>query len=335
MSSPSENSFNEEPPAIDPYEVLGLSRDASDAQVKSAYRKAALKNHPDKVSADKRQDAHEKFQAIAFAYAVLSDPLRRKRYDATGSTSESILDSDDFDWSAYYRAQFQDAVSADAIARFAATYKQSAEERDDVLAAYTAARGDMDTLYETVMLSDVRADDERFRVIIDDAIARGAVESFSAYTRETKSKRAARVKAAAAEACEAEAYAKELGVHDKLFGASVADGDDDDGDDDDEPVTRARGKKATAKPAAKKAKKQASEDSLAALIRSRQQERSGFLDALEAKYAEKQKGPKRKRDEGPSEEEFLKIQAQLDKGRKGKEKDEGRGSGRRAKRARS
>ena len=39
-----------EPPVIDPYEVLGLERSATDAQVKSAYRKQALKNHPGKAA---------------------------------------------------------------------------------------------------------------------------------------------------------------------------------------------------------------------------------------------------------------------------------------------
>jgi DnaJ family protein C protein 9 len=43
-----ENEVDNEPPAIDPYAVLGLERDASPDQIKSAYRKAALKNHPGK-----------------------------------------------------------------------------------------------------------------------------------------------------------------------------------------------------------------------------------------------------------------------------------------------
>ena len=57
---------------------------------------------------DKKDEAKVKFQEVAFAYAVLSDPARRKRYDETGSTSEAIVDSDGFSWSEYYRAQFQD-----------------------------------------------------------------------------------------------------------------------------------------------------------------------------------------------------------------------------------
>ncbi|KAL2888411.1 DnaJ domain-containing protein [Ceratocystis lukuohia] len=335
-SSDGEDLLDEGPPFINPYEVLSLGRDATEAQVKTAYRKAALKHHPDKVSPEKRKEAHETFQNIAFAYAILSDPVRRKRYDTTGSTSESIVDSDNFDWSEFYRAQFLDAVSADAIARFAAKYRHSDEEAEDVLTAYETHRGDLDALYETVMLSDVREDDERFRAIIDQAIKENRVPGFPAYTKETKKKRTARLKAAKDEVSEAEAYAKELGVHDKLFGASVA---EDDGEDSEEdmPVSsgkaakssKAKGKSVSAKPR----KKESSEDALAALIRSRHQERGSFLDALEAKYTAKEnkkggkaKSSKRRREEEPSEEEFLKIQAKLNGERK---------SGGRAKRSRS
>ncbi|KAJ2973357.1 hypothetical protein NUW58_g8956 [Xylaria curta] len=160
----SDDLLDGEPPTIDPYEVLGLERTATADQVKSAYRKLALKNHPDKVPEDQKRTAHETFQAIALAYAVLSDPVRRKRYDETGSTSESIVDSDGFSWSDFYREQFRDAISSDAIEKFAAQYKGSDEERDDILIAYEEHEGNMDAIYESVMLSDVLKDDERFRI---------------------------------------------------------------------------------------------------------------------------------------------------------------------------
>ncbi|CAI4219981.1 unnamed protein product [Parascedosporium putredinis] len=211
MSSPAEDLVDTEPPTIDPYEVLGLERDATADQVKSAYRKAALKNHPDKVPQEEREQAHKSFQSIAFAYAILSDPARRHRYDSTGSTAESIVDAEGFDWSTYYRELFADAISPDAIERFARTYRNSDEERDDLLAAYEDAQGDMDGVYASVMLSDVLADDARFRTIIDAAIRAGDVDAYPAYTKESKKKRADRVKAAKAEANEAEEYAKELG----------------------------------------------------------------------------------------------------------------------------
>ncbi|PTB68905.1 DnaJ-domain-containing protein [Trichoderma citrinoviride] len=289
-----------EPPSIDPYEVLGLERTATADQVKSAYRKAALKNHPDKVPEEHKTKAHETFQSIAFAYAVLSDPARRKRYDTTGSTSESIVDSEGFDWSEYYREQYKDAVSEDSIKKFAARYKHSDEEKDDLLIAYEECEGDMDQVYERVMLSDVVEDDERFRKIIDEAIETGDVPAFAAYKKENKRKRAARAKAAKAEEAEAEELAKELGVHDKIFGG------------------KAKGKKG----------KGNAEDDLAALIQKRQKDRAGdFFSHLEEKYGAKPKGKGKKRpaqeeEDEPSEEAFQAAAARLKKAKTAKKEEE-------------
>ncbi len=178
-------------------------------------------------------------------------------------------------------------MSTDAIQKFTAKYKKSEEERDDVLAAYEEFEGDMDKLYETVMLSDVLEDDARFREIIDEAIASEEVESFPKYAKESKKARQNRVKAAQRESKEAEEYAKELGVHDKLFG---------------------KGKK----------NKKDSEKDLAALIRRNQAGRANALDALAEKYgaAPKGKGGKKRTAEEPEidEDEFQAIQAKLAKG---------------------
>jgi molecular chaperone DnaJ len=67
----------------DYYEILGLSRSASTAEIKDAYRKLALKHHPDR---NKSPDAEEKFKEISEAYAVLSDPDKRRQYDMLGHT---------------------------------------------------------------------------------------------------------------------------------------------------------------------------------------------------------------------------------------------------------
>ncbi|KGQ04816.1 DnaJ subfamily C member 9 [Beauveria bassiana D1-5] len=296
VMSDREDSVEGGPPTIEPYEVLGLERTATADDVKKAYRKAALKHHPDKVADSERAKAHETFQSVAFAYAVLSDPARRKRYDTTGSTAESIVDSDGFNWSEFYREQFKDAISTDAIEKFASKYKGSDEEKDDVLVAYEQCAGDMDALFEHVILSSVVEDEERFRAIIDQAIKDEDVPAFKAYTKEPKLKPAARLKRARSEAAEAEDYAKELGVHDQIFGSKKG----------------------------KKNDKAGSEDALAALIQQRQQNRSeSFFDHLEAKYATPSKGKKGKKravEEEPSEEAFQAAAAKLKGGSKKRRK---------------
>ena len=66
----------------DYYEVLGLSKGASDDEIKKAFRKLAMKYHPDKNPGDK--EAEEKFKEINEAYAVLSDPEQKSKYDRFG-----------------------------------------------------------------------------------------------------------------------------------------------------------------------------------------------------------------------------------------------------------
>ena len=76
----------------DYYEILGVSRDADETELKKAYRKLAKQYHPDMNPNDK--DAEAKFKEINEAYAVLSDPQKRKQYDMYG---HSGLDGTGFD----------------------------------------------------------------------------------------------------------------------------------------------------------------------------------------------------------------------------------------------
>ena len=67
----------------DYYEVLGISRTATDDEIKKAYRKLALRYHPDK-NPENRPEAEERFKELGEAYQVLCDPERRGLYDRFG-----------------------------------------------------------------------------------------------------------------------------------------------------------------------------------------------------------------------------------------------------------
>lgn len=286
--------IDEVPTAIDPYSILSVEKEATQDQIKTAYRKGALKHHPDKAAPEDKDAANTKFQEIAFAYAILSDERRRKRYDLTGRTEESLdLEDDDFDWISFYREQYKDVVTLEKIDEFADQYKGSEEERKDVLRYYERFEGNMDKLYQNVMLSDAADDEDRFRQIIDAAIESEEVEAYKKYTEESETKRKRRIdnarKKKEQEAKEAAQHAEDLGVNGKGKGKKGGKKDESDMGD------------------------------LAALIQNRQKGRaSNFLADLEAKYAPKGKAAKggAKRTaamEEPPEEAFAATEARRSK----------------------
>ncbi|MGD8980923.1 MAG: DnaJ domain-containing protein, partial [Desulfobacterales bacterium] len=86
----------------DYYKILGVNKTASDSEIKKAYRKLAMKYHPDHTKGDKSDE--EKFKKISEAYAVLSDKEKRKQYDTFGSagfqqrySQEDIFKGSDFE----------------------------------------------------------------------------------------------------------------------------------------------------------------------------------------------------------------------------------------------
>merc|ERR1711939_1074917 len=84
LANPMMNGAPQSPEDIDLYEILGVPKDASQADIRKAYRKQALANHPDKVPPEEREEAEARFKAASQAYEILYDDEKRHLYDAQG-----------------------------------------------------------------------------------------------------------------------------------------------------------------------------------------------------------------------------------------------------------
>jgi molecular chaperone DnaJ len=92
----------------DYYETLGIGRNASDDEIKSAFRKLARQYHPD---VNKDHDAEEKFKEINEAYGVLSDPDKRARYDRFGKEGLGNMGGGFHDYTVDFNDIFEDLLS--------------------------------------------------------------------------------------------------------------------------------------------------------------------------------------------------------------------------------
>ena len=260
---------------IDPYEVLHVAKDATPLEIKRAYKKLRLKYHPDKIQQAGNSVENDTFPKIQFAYSILSDAVKRQRYDQTGLMASGVDDEGGFfDWKEYFLTM-HDKITIDMIDEDRKRYQNSEEERQDIVQNFIYYEGDFLKLFEVIphLEFDEEAE-QRVFAIVEEAIGdkkvdETVIKSFEKYKKSRKTKVKQMLKRLAKEAKESEKLAA---------------------------VIKDKGNR-----------RLDSERDLKALIQGRQSSRmDSLIDKLESKYGAK-KGKKR----APTEEEFEKIQAGL------------------------
>jgi DnaJ family protein C protein 9 len=189
------------------YEVLGVARTATAEELKKAYRRMALRVHPDVNHAP---SATVEFQYLSRCHEMLANPRRRARYDATGSMEDGSdgADNDDMraaaergDAYAYWRTLFPKIDLSD-IEAYRAKYVGGAEEQEDVLAAWHQHKT-LRLVYESVPFADAASMPRLIALLNEHAGARISKAAQLKFIKELEAEEGS-------EAAEAEAAMQEL-----------------------------------------------------------------------------------------------------------------------------
>jgi curved DNA-binding protein CbpA len=186
----------------DYYKTLGIAKRANENEIKKAYRKMALKFHPDK---NKDAGAEAKFKEIAEAYDVLSDPKKKEIFDQHG---EEGLKDGGMPGGFTYSFQDDPMRMFSEIEAYLRDFRGSEQERKDIKKAYVKYKGDMDLIMEAVIGADVEHEG-RIRTIIKELIDAKEVPAFKKFTQEKPAAQTRRKKHAEKEAKLAEEALKE------------------------------------------------------------------------------------------------------------------------------
>ncbi|GET00144.1 DnaJ-domain-containing protein [Rhizophagus clarus] len=209
----------------DLYSLFSLTEKATPAEIKRAYYKLALQYHPDKQlssTTEEREEKTKKFQALGFAYSILSDPKKREKYDRTGETADlpGIEDLGKDGWDTFFKELWSGIVNAKSIEEFKNKYQGTEEERKDLIEAYNNFKGDMDKIMASVPGSS--ADDEpRFCEVLKEAIKSKEIRSYKKFIETSNTlSMDRRKKEAEREAKEAAKMAEKVGLDNKLLGSN-------------------------------------------------------------------------------------------------------------------
>lgn len=169
---------------LNPYEELGVEVTCSPSEIKKLYYKLCLKYHPDKLSESDKEDEEliAKFQKIQFSYTFLSDTVKRKRYDQTGSLEESGAD-EDFNWKDYFDGIKMDEITPEKIEQDKKHYQNSLEEEEDLIQMYQYYDGEFIKLFESIPHSELEIDEPRFFDKVEELILQKKLDKTKLFTK--------------------------------------------------------------------------------------------------------------------------------------------------------
>jgi DnaJ family protein C protein 9 len=144
-------------------------------------------------------------------YSILSDDEKKKIYDETGKIDGEDFEDRTKDWDEYFRTMFKKINTKD-IEDFYEKYKDSEEERSDLIKYYEEFEGDFDLILENMFSSNSIEDEPRFRNILNSLIDKGEIKSYELFVKESKKKAKKRANIYEKEAIEAEKLRKEMNV---------------------------------------------------------------------------------------------------------------------------
>eukprot|EP01061_Rhynchopus_euleeides_P011181 TRINITY_DN20745_c0_g1_i1.p1 TRINITY_DN20745_c0_g1~~TRINITY_DN20745_c0_g1_i1.p1 ORF type:complete len:340 (+),score=179.12 TRINITY_DN20745_c0_g1_i1:45-1022(+) len=160
------------PEGVSLYQVLGISEDAGESDIKKAYHKKALVCHPDRVGSSGAED----FKKLGFAYSILKDEKKKSHYDATGSW-ESIDLGEENTVADFMKAMFREVTEADAD-RFVKKYRGSEQENEDLVAAFNKKKGDCLKTLGEIFFEDSKVEEEdRLVAAVQSLIDAGRLQS--------------------------------------------------------------------------------------------------------------------------------------------------------------
>lgn len=197
---------------VDYYQFLGVSKTATEAEIKKAYYKKAMECHPDKAQESEKEAFTAKFQLLSHIYNVLSNKRLRDIYDKTGSVESSeTQDMTGEDWEKYWREMYP-KISTKSIADFEKKYRGSNEETEDVKKAYVKHKGDLEKIINEVFFATTE-DEERFYNILQEAIENKEVPKYRRAFKRLDAKKMEKIKEQKLqEEEEAKQLAAELGL---------------------------------------------------------------------------------------------------------------------------